>query len=104
MATETKQQPTERMYQVLVRPLVTEKTTLLSESGALAFEVAPDATKPEIKLAVETLYKTKVARVNTLNQKGKQKRFRGVLGSRSDVKKAYITLVEGQTLDIAAGV
>lgn len=104
MANETKQKPTERMYQILVRPLVTEKSTLLAESGAIAFEVDGDATKPEIKTAVETLYKTKVERVNTLNQKGKVKRFRGVLGRRSDVKKAYIKLAEGHTIDVSTGV
>lgn len=97
-------QATERMYQILVRPIVTEKSAGQSEAGQIVFEVAGDATKPEIKTAVETLYKVKVERVNTLNTKGKFKRFKGIMGKRSDVKKAYISLAEGQNLDISTAV
>lgn len=94
--------PTERMYQLIVRPLVTEKTTLVAESGNwLTFEVLGDATKPEIKAAFERLYGVDVLRVNTLIQKGK-KRTRN-LGARSDVKKALIKLKDGQSVDLSAG-
>lgn len=96
--------PTERMYQILVRPLVTEKTSKMAEDNWLSFEVANDATKPEIRTAVETLYKTKVAQVNTMITKGKAKKFRGFDGRRSDVKKAFIKLAEGQSIDLSAGV
>lgn len=96
---------TERMYQLLVRPLVTEKTTKVAESGNwLAFEVLPDATKSEIKQAVQSLYGVDVLRVNTLIQKGKSKGFRGSAGRRSDVKKAFIKLKDGQSIDLSAGV
>jgi large subunit ribosomal protein L23 len=97
--------PTERMYQLLVRPLVTEKTTKIAESGNwLAFEVLPDATKPEIKETVQRLYGVEVLRVNTLIQKGKARGFRGQPGQRSDVKKAFIKLKDGQSIDLSAGV
>lgn len=97
--------PTERMYTLLVRPLVTEKTTKIAESGNwLAFEVLPDATKPELKEAVERLYGVTVLRVNTLIQKGKARGFKGRAGQRSDVKKAFIKLKDGQSIDLAAGV
>jgi large subunit ribosomal protein L23 len=96
--------PTERMYQMFVRPLVTEKTSKLAEGNWLAFEVMPGATKPEIKLAFERLYGVEVARVNTLTHKGKTKGFRGRKGLRSDVKKAYIKLKAGHTVDLMAGV
>lgn len=94
--------PTERMYQLIVRPLVTEKTTKVAEAGNwLTFEVLEDATKPEIKAAFERLYGVEVLRVNTLIQKGK-KRTRN-LGQRSDVKKALIKLKDGQSVDLSAG-
>lgn len=94
--------PTERMYQLLVRPLVTEKTTKVAEAGNwLTFEVLPDATKPEIKAALERLYGVDVLRVNTLIQKGK-KRTRAI-GARSDVKKALVKLKDGQSVDLSAG-
>ena len=95
---------TERMYQVLVRPLITEKTTSLGEHNVVTFEVASNANKAEIKQAVETLYKVKVDSVNTLNQKGKVKRTRGIVGKRNDVKKAFVKLAEGSSVDVTAGV
>lgn len=103
MATTTL--PTERMYGLFVRPLVTEKTSAMAESGNwMAFEVALDATKPELKAAFERLYGVEVERVNTLIQKGKNKVFKGRRGQRSDVKKAFIKVKDGQTVDLMAGV
>ncbi|RYG60279.1 MAG: 50S ribosomal protein L23 [Alphaproteobacteria bacterium] len=94
--------PTERMYQLLVRPLVTEKTTKVAEAGNwLTFEVLLDATKPEIKQAVQRLYGVDVERVNTLIQKGKKKTR--ALSARTDVKKAIIKLKDGQNIDLSAG-
>jgi large subunit ribosomal protein L23 len=102
MATTT---PTERMYQILVRPLVTEKTTKIAEAGNwMSFEVLGDATKPEIKEALQRLYGVDVLRVNTLIQKGKARGFRGRAGMRSDVKKAIVKLKDGQSVDLSAGV
>ncbi len=94
----------ERDYEVIREPVITEKATMGSEHGQVTFRVANDATKPEIKRAVEALFKVKVKNVNTLITKGKTKRFRGVLGKRNDVKKAIITLEEGQTIDTGAGI
>ena len=94
----------ERMYEVIRRPVVTEKSTMASEHNQVAFEVALDATKPEIKLAIEGLFKVKVKAVNTLNRSGKVKRFRGRPGKRNDVKKAYITLEEGHSIDVTTGI
>lgn len=94
----------ERKYEVLRRPLITEKATLISEHNQVAFLVAIDASKPEIRLAVEDLFKVKVKAVNTLRQKGKVKRFRGRLGRRVDFKKAIVTLEEGHTIDVTTGV
>ena len=94
----------ERMYEVLRRPLVTEKSTFASQHNQVAFEVPLDATKPEIKASVESLFKVKVEAVNTLRSKGKVKRFRGRLGKRSDTKKAYVTLAEGQSIDVTSGI
>ena len=91
------------LYEVIRRPIITEKTTLASEHNATVFEVAGDATKPLIKEAVETLFQVKVKAVNTLNVKGKTKRFRGRPGRRSDVKKAYVTLEEGHAIDVTTG-
>ncbi len=93
----------EAMYQVIRAPLITEKATALTEKGQVAFKVAVDATKPEIKAAVEGLFGVTVLAVNTLIQKGKTKRFRGRPGVRSDVKKAFVTLAEGQTIDLTTG-
>ena len=107
-ARSIKSQPTvvskERMYEVVRRPVVTEKSTLGSEHNQVTFVVPLDATKPEIKVAVETLFKVKVKAVNTLRQKGKVKRFRGKLGKRSDSKKAFVTLDEGHSIDVTTGV
>ena len=94
---------TERDYDVLVGPLVTEKATLLSENGQIAFRVRLDASKAEIRKAVENLFDVKVIAVNTLRVKGKTKLFRGRRGRRSDYKKAIVTLAEGQNVDLLAG-
>ena len=93
----------ERMYQTILSPLVTEKATLNSERGQITFKVATDATKPQIKAAVEGLFDVKVESVNTLLRKGKTKRFRGIIGTQSDVKKAIVTLEEGHSIDITTG-
>lgn len=93
-----------RHYDVIVAPHITEKATLLSENNAVVFKVANDATKPQIKEAIEALYDVKVVGVNTLTQKGKSKRWKGKPYTRSDVKKAVVTLAEGQMIDITEGV
>ena len=90
----------EELYDVIRAPLVTEKSTMVSESNQVMFKVAMTATKPDIKEAVERLFNVKVLAVNTLIRKGKNKRFRGVKGQQSDFKKAIVTLAEGQTIDI----
>ena len=90
-------------YDIIRSPVVTEKSTMASEANQVVFDVAIDATKPEIKAAVETLFSVKVTAVNTLVRKGKLKRFRGYLGRRNDVKKAVVTLADGQSIDIATG-
>jgi len=90
-------------YDVIRKPVITEKATMASENNALVFEVAIDATKPLIREAIETLFSVKVKSVNTVLTKGKQKRFRGMLGRRRDVKKAYVTLEEGNTIDVTTG-
>ncbi len=94
----------ERIYELIRSPIVTEKTTLLSEYNQVCFKVPLDATKPEIKAAVEDLFKVSVTNVNTLRAKGKIKRFRGIIGKQNDIKKAIVTLAEGQSIDIATGV
>jgi large subunit ribosomal protein L23 len=94
----------ERMYNIILAPVITEKSTLGSEHNQVTFKVAKDSTKPEIKQAIEALFDVKVKAVNTLNQKGKIKRFRGRLGKRNDMKKAIVTLEEGQTLDVTTGI
>lgn len=91
-------------YDVIRNPVVTEKSTFASENGQVVFDVAIDATKTQIKEAVEALFAVKVKAVNTLIRKGKVKRFRQELGSRKDVKKAIVTLVEGQSIDISTGI
>jgi large subunit ribosomal protein L23 len=93
----------EAMYQIIRSPVVTEKATLLSEHGQFVFRVALKATKPEIKAAVEGLFGVTVLTVNTLVQKGKTKRFKGRPGSRSDVKKAFVKLAAGQSIDFTTG-
>ncbi|MCV6596536.1 MAG: 50S ribosomal protein L23 [Mangrovicoccus sp.] len=90
-------------YDVIRKPIITEKATLASEANGVVFEVAIDANKPQIKEAVEALFGVKVKAVNTTITKGKQKRFRGMLGRRKDVKKAYVTLEEGNTIDVSTG-
>jgi large subunit ribosomal protein L23 len=90
-------------YDVIRKPIITEKTTMASENGAVVFEVAIDANKPQIKDAVEALFGVKVKAVNTTITKGKTKRFKGTMGRRKDVKKAYVTLVEGNTIDVTTG-
>ena len=90
-------------YDVIVSPSITEKSTLVSEHNQVVFNVRRDATKPDIKAAVEQLFNVKVTAVNTLNRKGKVKRFKGIVGRRSDVKKAIVTLEEGQRIDITTG-
>ncbi len=91
------------LYDVIRKPVITEKATMASEHGAVVFEVAMDANKPLIKQAVETLFGVKVKAVNTSITKGKVKRFRGQPGKRRDVKKAYVTLEEGNTIDVTTG-
>jgi large subunit ribosomal protein L23 len=93
-----------RHYDVIVAPHITEKATLLSEHNAVVFKVADDATKPQIKAAIEAIYNVKVAAVNTLVQKGKTKRWKGKPYRRSDVKKAVVTLAQGQSIDVTSGV
>jgi large subunit ribosomal protein L23 len=93
----------EAMYQIIRAPVITEKATMLSESGQFVFRVSSDANKREIKAAVEGLFGVTVLAVNTLVQKGKSKRFRGRPGSRSDVKKAFIKLAPGQSIDFTTG-
>ncbi|MBD3759149.1 50S ribosomal protein L23 [Sphingomonadaceae bacterium G21617-S1] len=93
-----------RHYDVVLRPHITEKTTLLSEHNAIVFQVAGSATKPEIKAAVEALWGVTVKGVNTIVSKGKTKRWKGEAYKRSDVKKAIVTLAEGQSIDVTEGV
>lgn len=90
-------------YDTITAPLITEKSTLLAEENKIVFEVPLTATKSEIKDAVEALFKVDVTKVNTLRMKGKTKRFRGIVGRRSDWKKAVVTLKDGQSIDIATG-
>ena len=91
------------LYDVIRKPVITEKSTMASEHNAVVFEVAIDANKPQIKEAVEALFNVKVKAVNTAVTKGKTKRFRGKPGRRKDVKKAYVTLEEGNMIDVATG-
>jgi large subunit ribosomal protein L23 len=99
-----KQEIDARHYDVILAPHITEKATLLSENNAVVFKVANDATKPQIKEAVEALFDVKVTGVNTIVQKGKSKRWKGKPYKRSDMKKAVVTLAEGQSIDITEGV
>lgn len=92
-----------RHYDVIVSPAITEKSTMASEQNQVVFNVAKKATKPEIKAAVEALFGVKVTGVNTLVRKGKVKRFRGTVGRLSDVKKAVVTLADGQSIDVSTG-
>ena len=90
-------------YDIVKKPIITEKATMTSEHGGVVFEVAKDATKPAIKEAIESLFGVKVKAVNTVVTKGKTKRFKGHKGTRRDVKKAYVTLEEGNTIDVTTG-
>ncbi|MCP8881981.1 50S ribosomal protein L23 [Devosia sp. XJ19-1] len=90
-------------YDIVRNPVVTEKSTMASEYNQVVFDVAIDASKTDIKTAVEQLFSVKVKAVNTLVRKGKVKRFRGKVGVRNDVKKAIVTLVDGQSIDISTG-
>ncbi|MEL6775586.1 MAG: 50S ribosomal protein L23 [Pseudomonadota bacterium] len=91
------------LYEVIRKPIITEKATMVSENNAVVFEVSKSATKPLIKEAVETLFGVKVKAVNTVRQQGKVKRFRGRIGQRDEVKKAYVTLEEGHSIDVTTG-
>jgi large subunit ribosomal protein L23 len=93
----------ERFYNIIRGPAITEKATLVSDKNQIVFNVAPRATKPQIKAAVEGLFGVKVKAVNTLVRKGKSRRYRGIPTIRSDVKRAYVTLEEGQRLDVTTG-
>jgi large subunit ribosomal protein L23 len=93
-----------RHYDVIIAPHITEKSTLASEANAVVFKVAGSATKPQIKEAIEAIYDKRVVSVNTLIQKGKTKRWKGKAYQRSDVKKAIVTLAEGEMIDITSGI
>ena len=93
----------DNVYDVIRRPIITEKATNASETGAVVFEVSMVATKKDIKKAVEQLFKVKVKGVNTLITKGKSKRFKGKMGKRKNVKKAYVMLEDGNTIDVSTG-
>ncbi len=99
-----KAEAAEWMYEIIASPHITEKGTRGSEHGQVTFKVPMSATKPRIKLAVETLFGVKVKGINTLIQKGKTKRFKGSVGFRSDMKKAVVRLEDGQTIDTSSGV
>jgi large subunit ribosomal protein L23 len=92
-----------RHYDTILAPWITEKATLLSEQNKIVFEVPLDATKPQIKEAVQALFKVTVTQVNTIRVEGKRKRFRGVAGKRSDFKKAIVTLKDGDQIDVSTG-
>ena len=94
---------TARLYDVIVRPVVTEKSTAASEQNNVTFRIAPNATKTDVKAAVEAIFKVSVKKVNTVNVEGKAKKFKGKDGQRSDFRKAIVTLAAGQTIDFAAG-
>ena len=90
-------------FDVVVKPIITEKSTLVGEHNQLVFQVAKTASKPEIKAAIEALFNVKVTGVNTLVRKGKVKRFRGIKGRQNDIKKAIVTLADGQSIDVTTG-
>lgn len=95
---------TAKMYDTLVRPVITEKSMISSETGKVTFIVPLESTKAEIKTAVESIFNTKVVKVNTIRNNGKEKRFRGHVGFRSDFKKAVVSLADGQNIDITTGI
>jgi large subunit ribosomal protein L23 len=90
-------------YDIIRSPVLSEKSTIATEQSKVVFNVLKTATKPQIKAAVEALFKVKVTGVNTLVRKGKTKRFRGIVGKQTDVKKAIVTLAEGQSIDVSTG-
>ncbi len=90
-------------YDTIIAPIITEKATLLSDQNKIVFKVPLSATKDDVKAAIEALFKVKVVSVNTIRVKGKTKRFRGVEGKRSDLKKAIVTLAAGQSIDVTTG-
>ena len=96
--------PKPRDFDVIVSPIITEKATRILENNQVAFKVATDATKPQIKSAIEAIYSVKVVGVNTVNIKGKNKVFKGIRGKRASIRKAMVTLAEGQTIDLSSGV
>jgi large subunit ribosomal protein L23 len=104
MAKKQKAEVDVRHYDVILAPHITEKSTLLSEQNAVVFKVAGDATKPQIKAAVEALFSVDVTGVNTIVQKGKTKRWKGAPYTRSDIKKAIVTLKDGQSIDVTTGI
>ena len=104
MAKKQQQAPDARHYDIVLAPHITEKSTMLSETNSVVFKVAPRASKPEIKAAVEALFGVSVTQVNTIVSKGKTKRWKGKPYQRSDVKKAIVRLAEGQSIDITEGV
>ena len=104
MAKKPTQAPDARHYDIVLAPHITEKSTMLSETNSVVFKVAPKASKPEIKAAVEALFGVTVTQVNTIVTKGKTKRWKGKPYQRSDVKKAIVRLAEGQSIDVTEGV
>jgi large subunit ribosomal protein L23 len=104
MAKKPTQAPDARHYDIVLAPHITEKSTMMSEHNAVVFKVAPKASKPEIKAAIEALFNVKVTNVNTLVTKGKTKRWKGKPYQRSDMKKAIVTLAEGQSIDVTSGI
>jgi large subunit ribosomal protein L23 len=92
-----------RHYDLIVAPVITEKATLASEQNKVIFKVSRDATKPQIKAAIERLFDVKVEAINTILRKGKRKTFKGTRGVQSDVKRAVVTLAEGHTIDVTTG-
>ena len=104
MAKKQQAAPDARHYDIVLAPHITEKSTMLSENNSVVFRVAPSASKPEIKAAIEALFNVKVTNVNTIVSKGKSKRWQGRSYQRSDVKKAIVTLAEGQSIDVTSGI
>jgi large subunit ribosomal protein L23 len=104
MAKKPQAAPDARHYDIVLAPHITEKSTMLSEANAVVFKVVPTATKPEIKAAIEALFNVSVTNVNTIVTKGKTKRWKGRPYQRSDMKKAIVTLAQGQTIDVTSGI
>jgi large subunit ribosomal protein L23 len=104
MAKKPSQAPDARHYDIVLAPHITEKSTMLSEHNSVVFKVAPSASKPEIKAAIEALFGVTVTGVNTIVTKGKTKRWKGQPYRRSDMKKAIVTLAEGQSIDVTSGI